>query len=100
MSAARNVNWSALSSKLKPDTVASINAFRRRHADLQKTLLELKEQDKAIDFAHYRSVLKNAGVVANAEKAFSTFKPVTYDLGEQLKVIEEAQMHAVLYFLM
>ncbi len=95
MSAARNINWSALSSKLKPDTMASLNAFRRRHADLQKTLTELKEQDKPLDFSSYRSVLKNTKVIDNAEKAFKNFKPVSYDLSEQIKVIEQAHVTAV-----
>lgn len=98
MSVARNVNWTSLSTKLKPETMASLNAFRRRHADLQKTLVELKEQDTAIDFSHYRKVLKNTKVIDNAEKALKGFKPATYDLTLQIKMIEDAKNNAVCFY--
>ncbi|KAJ3327371.1 ATP synthase d subunit [Blyttiomyces sp. JEL0837] len=89
------IDWTALASKLRPETVASLNAFRRRHADLVKTLNDLKEQQTSIDFAHYRSVLKNQKIVNDAEKSFTAFKPATYDLTEQLRIIESQEAKAI-----
>jgi F-type H+-transporting ATPase subunit d len=94
-SLATKVNWGALSSKLKPETVAAVNAFRRRQTDLQKTLDELKEQNTSIDFEHYRKILSNKKVVADAEKAFAAFRPATYDLSEQLRIIDQQEVKAV-----
>ncbi|KAJ3098504.1 ATP synthase d subunit [Phlyctochytrium planicorne] len=94
-SAVSKIDWVALGSKLKPETLASVNAFRRRHADLVKTIGELKEQSTTIDFEHYRKVLKNKKVVNDAEKAFQAFKPATYDLSEQLRIIEQQEVKAV-----
>jgi F-type H+-transporting ATPase subunit d len=95
---ASNIDWAALGSKLKPETLAALNVFRRRHADLSKTLADLKEQDVAIDFAHYRSVLKNQKVVNNAESSLKTFKAVNYDLEGQLKLIQQHEAKAVTLF--
>ncbi|KAJ3195622.1 ATP synthase d subunit [Irineochytrium annulatum] len=92
---AAKVDFSALSAKLKPETVASVNAFRRRHADLMKTVGELKEQNSAIDFDGYERVLKNKKIVQDARKAFQSFRPATYDLTEQLRMIEQQELKAV-----
>jgi F-type H+-transporting ATPase subunit d len=94
-SVATKIDWAGLGSKLKPETLASLNVFRRRHADLSKTLADLKEQDMAIDFAHYRSVLKNRKVVDNAEASLNAFKGVKYDLEGQLKLIQQHEAKAV-----
>ncbi|KAJ3061759.1 ATP synthase d subunit, partial [Quaeritorhiza haematococci] len=87
-SAVTKIDWTAIATKLKPETVASLQAFRRRHAELAKSLAELKEQPTTVDFAKYRSILKNKAVVDNAERSFRTFQPATYDLSEQLRIIE------------
>jgi hypothetical protein len=55
----------------------------------------LSEQPQKVDFAHYRSVLKNQAIVDEIEKHFSTFKPVTYDVGRQIKAIEAFEAQAV-----
>jgi len=94
-SAVSKIDWNSLSTKLRPETVASLNAFRRRHTDLTKTVQDLKEASSKIDFESYRKILKNKKVVADAEKAFNSFHPATYDLAEQLKVIESQQIKAV-----
>ncbi|KAI8921512.1 hypothetical protein BC831DRAFT_476852 [Entophlyctis helioformis] len=94
-SAARTIDWTALSAKLKPETVAAVSAFRRRHADLTKTVAELREQLAPIDFARYRSVLKNSRIVDEAERAAKAFRPASYDLTEQLRIIKEQETKAV-----
>ncbi len=72
-----------------------MSTFRRKQADLQKQLLELQAQDAKIDFARYRKSIKHASVVENAEKAVNSFKPASYDLTEQLSLIEKHRQHAV-----
>lgn len=94
-SAVTRVDWTALTSKLKPETVAALNGFRRRHADLSRTVSELREAQTTVDFAPYKSTLKNQKVVSEAERAFKAFKPATYDLSEQLRIIDEAEAKAV-----
>ncbi|TPX67200.1 hypothetical protein SpCBS45565_g03977 [Spizellomyces sp. 'palustris'] len=94
-SATARIDWGALGTKLKPETVAAISAFRRRHTELTKTVTELREQSATIDFEAYRKVLKNKKVVNDAEKSFNAFTPATYDLGEQLRIIESEQAKAV-----
>ncbi|KAJ3247157.1 ATP synthase d subunit [Chytriomyces hyalinus] len=93
--AARKVDFSKLTATLRPDTVASVNAFRRRHADLVKQISELREQSTTINFEGYRSILSNKKVVNDAEKAFSAFRPASYDLKEQMRVIEAQEAKAV-----
>lgn len=48
-----------------------------------------------MDFAQYRSLLKNQAVVDEIEKYFSTFKPATYDVARQIKAIEAFEAQAV-----
>jgi len=49
-----------------------------------------------VDFAHYRSVLKNATIVDEIEKQFKAFKPQTYDVGRQIKAIEVFEAQALM----
>lgn len=56
---------------------------------------QLSELPSKVDFAHYRSILKNQAVVDEIEKHFSTFKPATYDLDRQLKAIDAFEAQAV-----
>ncbi|KAI9351493.1 hypothetical protein BDR26DRAFT_832901 [Obelidium mucronatum] len=93
--AAKRVDFAKLAAALRPDTVASLNAFRRRHTDLAKQIADLKEQSTTINFEAYRAVLSNKKIVNDAEKAFSAFKPATYDLREQLRVIDAQEAKAV-----
>ncbi|KAL2912006.1 ATP synthase d subunit [Polyrhizophydium stewartii] len=92
---AARIDWTALSAKLKPDTVAAVNAFRRRHADAAKAVRELKDHQVSIDIERYRAVLKNQKVVEEAERALKSFRPATVDLTDQLRVIETHEAKAV-----
>ncbi|KAI9168195.1 ATP synthase d subunit [Blastocladiella emersonii ATCC 22665] len=81
--------------KLKQETVAALTAFRKRHDELQRTVSGLREQRQTIDFAHYRSVLRNKEVVDQAEAALKAFAPAKYDLAAQVKVIEAYEAKAI-----
>ncbi|KAI8143467.1 hypothetical protein BJV82DRAFT_610572 [Fennellomyces sp. T-0311] len=93
--AAKQIDWSKLSSSLPQETVASLQAFRKRNDEAKRLLLELKEQATTVDFAHYRKVLKNQGIIDQAEKAVQGFKPVAYNLDAQLKAIDQFEAKAV-----
>ncbi|KAJ3846245.1 hypothetical protein EV368DRAFT_70075 [Lentinula lateritia] len=43
-------------------------------------------QPTTVSFSHYCSVLKDKAIVDEAEKLLKDFKPVTYDVGEHIKV--------------
>lgn len=97
MSAVTKINWNTLTSNLRPEVTTALLAFRRRHADLQKQLLEIKQQTPTIDFNTY-SNLSNQKLVQEAKSNLSSFKPQTYDLKEQLNLIEKAEKEAVSFF--
>ena len=52
-------------------------------------------QPTTVNFAHYRSALKNNAIVDQAEKLLKDFKPVTYDVNSHIKVIETFEAKAV-----
>lgn len=89
------INWSKLNVTLPQETVASLQAFRKRNDEVKRVLAELKEQTTTVDFAHYRKVLKNQNIVDQAEKAVTNFKPVSYNLDAQLNVINQFESKAV-----
>ncbi|KAI0271246.1 hypothetical protein BC834DRAFT_818141, partial [Gloeopeniophorella convolvens] len=80
---------------LGKEIVASLQAFRKRHADVQRIAGQLSAQPTTIDLAHYRSVLKNKAVVDEVEKVLCDFKPVTYDVSAHIKAIETFETKAV-----
>jgi len=80
---------------LGKETVASLQAFRKRYADAQRASATANAQPATVDFAHYRSVLKNTAIVDEAEKLLASFKLVTYDVGAHVKAIESFEAKAV-----
>jgi F-type H+-transporting ATPase subunit d len=94
MSAVGKIDWAKLATKLKPETMAQVNAFRSRHVALLKQVAELKEQENGIKFDNYKS-LKNQAVVSEAKKALESFQPAKFDLTKQLEVIESAKKEDV-----
>ncbi|KAH9970821.1 ATP synthase d subunit [Lactifluus volemus] len=80
---------------LGKETVAALQAFRKRHSDAQRITGQLNAQPTTVDVAHYRTVLKNKAIVDEAEKILRDFKPVTYDVGAHVKVIETFETKAV-----
>jgi hypothetical protein len=77
------------------ETVAALQAFRKRHADAQRIHGQLSSQPTAVDFTYYRSILKNQNIVNEAEKLLKDFKPVTYDVNAHVKTIEAFEEKAV-----
>lgn len=55
----------------------------------------LSEQPSKVDFSHYRSILKNQGVIDEIENHFKSFKPATYDVSRQIKAIEAFEQQAI-----
>ena len=80
---------------LGKETIASLQAFRKRHSDAQRLHAQFAAQPTTVDLAHYRSVLKNKAVVDEAEKILKDFKPVTYDVNAHIKAIETFESKAV-----
>jgi hypothetical protein len=56
---------------------------------------QLSELPQTVDFAAYRSTLKNTAVIDEIEKQFKAFKPATYDVNRQIKAIEAFEAQAV-----
>jgi hypothetical protein len=80
---------------LRGQTVASLQAFKSRNDNARRKVQQLSELPTTVDFASYRSTLKNQAVIDEIEKRFSAFKPATYDLSRQLKAIETFEAEAV-----
>ncbi|KAF5388177.1 hypothetical protein D9615_000076 [Tricholomella constricta] len=80
---------------LGKETIASLQAFRKRNLEAQRLSTHYGSQPTTVDLAHYRAVLKNKAVVDEAEKVLNEFKPVTYDVSTHLKAIETFEAKAV-----
>ncbi|KAH8662130.1 hypothetical protein BX600DRAFT_437549 [Xylariales sp. PMI_506] len=96
-SAALKVDWAKITTSLglRGQTVASLQAFKTRNENARRKVQLLSEQATTVDFAQYRSVLKNQAVIDEIEKRFKDFKPASYDLARQLKAIEAFEVEAV-----
>lgn len=77
------------------ETIASLQAFRKRHTEAQRLATQYDSQPTTVDFAHYRSILKNKAIVDDAEKVLEDFKPVTYDVNAHVNAIETFEVKAV-----
>jgi DNA repair exonuclease SbcCD ATPase subunit len=75
--------------------VQGLQAFKKRNEDARRKVQLLSELPTEVDFAQYRSVLKNRAIVDEIEKRFKAFKPETYDLSRQIKAIEAFEVEAV-----
>ncbi len=96
-SAALKVDWAKITTSLglRGQTVAGLQAFKKRNDDVRRKVQLLSEQPTTVDFAQYRAVLKNQAIVDEIEKRFGAFQPATYDLARQLKAIEVFEVEAV-----
>ncbi|KAI0849892.1 hypothetical protein F5Y00DRAFT_234102 [Daldinia vernicosa] len=96
-SAALKLDWIKVTSSLglRGQTVAGLQAFKQRNENARRKLQALSELPTTVDFAYYRSVLKNQAVVDEIEKRFTAFKPAQYDVARQLKAIEAFEIEAI-----
>jgi len=96
-SAALKIEWAKISSSLglKGQTAASLQAFKKRNEDARRKVAVLHDTPREIDFAHYRSLLKNQAVIDEIEAAFKSFKPKSYDVSKTLAAIESFEAAAV-----
>ncbi|PWW71897.1 mitochondrial ATP synthase [Tuber magnatum] len=96
-SAALKINWAQIATSLglKGQTIASLQAFKKRNEDIRRKVSILSETPQEVDFSHYRAILKNQTVINEIEKAYTSFKPATYDLNKQLKTIEAFEAEAI-----
>jgi F-type H+-transporting ATPase subunit d len=93
-----NTNSLNIPFKSSSETIASLQAFRKRHNEAQRLSHQYNNQPTTVDFAHYRSTLKNQAIVDEAEKILKEFKPVTYDVNTHVKAIETFEAKAVGFF--
>lgn len=96
-SAALKLDWAKVTQSLglRGQTVASLQAFKKRNEDARRRVQILSDAPSTVDFAYYRSVLKNTAIVDEIEKHFSSFKPTTYDVSRQIKAIEAFEVQAI-----
>ncbi|KAF2753282.1 mitochondrial ATP synthase [Pseudovirgaria hyperparasitica] len=96
-SAALKIDWTKIGTQLglKGATASSLSAFKKRNDDARRKVQVLSEQPQNVDFAYYRSVLKNQTIIDEIEKQFNGFKPASYDVNRQIKAIESFEAQAV-----
>ncbi|RDA91180.1 hypothetical protein CP533_4842 [Ophiocordyceps camponoti-saundersi (nom. inval.)] len=96
-SAALKLDWAKVTSSLglRGQTASSLQAFKKRNDDARRKMQQLSEQATTVDFAHYRTILKNRAVVDEMEKRFKAFKPASYDVARQIKAIDAFEAEAV-----
>ncbi|KAF7505759.1 ATP synthase d subunit [Endocarpon pusillum] len=95
--AGTKLDWSKLGTQLglRGSTASSLAAFKKRNDDARRKVQALSEAPQTVDFAHYRSVLKNQSVIDEIEGHFRSFRPVTYDVNKQLAAIEQFEKVAM-----
>jgi F-type H+-transporting ATPase subunit d len=96
-SAALKLDWTKLAGQLglRGNTANALVSFKKRNDDARRKVQQLSELASTVDFAAYRSQLKNTAVVDEIEKQFKAFKPATYDVSRQIKAIEAFEAQAV-----
>nr|POE79350.1 atp synthase subunit d, mitochondrial [Quercus suber] len=96
-SAALKIDWTNLGTKLglKGSTAQALANFKKRNDDARRRVQILSEQAQTVDFAYYRSTLKNTAIVDDIEKQFKGFAVKKYDVSRQIKAIEAFEAQAV-----
>jgi F-type H+-transporting ATPase subunit d len=96
-SAASKIDWANLGTKLglRGTTAQALQTFKKRNDDARRKVQILSEQPQQVDFAHYRSILKNTAIIDDIEKQFNSFQVKKYDVNRQIKAIEAYEAQAV-----
>ena len=91
------LDWANLGTKLglRGSTANALANFKKRNDDARRRLQQLQEQPQSVDFASYRSQLKNQDIVAEMEKHVNGFQVKKYDVSRQIKAIEAFEAQAV-----
>jgi hypothetical protein len=91
------VDWANLGSKLglRGSTANALANFKKRNDDARRRVQFLQDQPQSVDFAYYRSQLKNQDIVAELEKQVNGFQAKKYDVSRQIKAIEAFEAQAV-----
>ncbi|KAK3057235.1 GAL4 enhancer protein [Extremus antarcticus] len=91
------IDWANLGSKLglRGSTANALANFKKRNDDAKRRVQILSDQPQSVDFAQYRSILKNQDVIADIEKQVNGFQPKKYDVSRQIKAIEAFEAQAV-----
>jgi hypothetical protein len=95
--AVAKIDWNRLTSALSltPQITSALTSFRKRNVDAHSKFNALRTSRTEVDFAYYRSILKNQSVIDEIERAAKSFKPVTYDVSTILKGIDGFEAEAV-----
>ena len=80
---------------LRGSTANALASFKKRNDDARRRVQMLSEQPQTVDFAAYRSQLKNQDIVADVEKQFQGFAIKKVDVARQVKAIEAFEAQAV-----
>jgi hypothetical protein len=96
-SAAMKLDWANLGHKLglRGSTANALANFKKRNDDARRRVQQLQDQPQTVDFAYYRSQLKNQDIVADIEKQVNAFQVKKYDVNRQIKAIEAFEAQAV-----
>jgi F-type H+-transporting ATPase subunit d len=96
-SAAMKIDWANLGTKLglRGSTANALANFKKRNDDARRRVQQLSDLPQTVDFASYRSILKNQDVIADIEKQVSGFAPKKYDVQRQIKAIEAFEAQAL-----
>lgn len=71
----RALDWDVLSQKLTdPRARAALDSLRNTHGEIQSEAREFLKEPEAIDFDHYRSVIKNKDLVNALEVRCVSFR--------------------------
>lgn len=91
------IDWANLAPKLglRGSTAQALANFKKRNDDARRRVQLLSEQPQSVDFSQYRAALKNTAVVDDVEKQVNGFQIKKYDVGRQLKAIEQFEAQAV-----
>lgn len=91
------LDWANLGTKLglRGSTANALASFKKRNDDARRRVQLLSEQATTVDFAAYRSQLKNQDIIADVEKQFNSFQLKKVDVARQVKAIEAFEAQAV-----
>jgi len=80
---------------LKGQTAAQLQAFKKRNENARRKVAVFQDTPQGIDFAHYRSILKNQAVIDEVEASYKSFKPKAYDVSKTLSAISNFEAVAI-----